>query len=154
MSIDISSAATSLTVVPTVTASAYSAGMVVGGVVTLSGAVRNLGWGALLQAVTATFASGVQPSLDCFVLSSALTTSTATDHVALAITAADLAKIEGVIHMTDAVSCGSTSIVQAQQQAMPFDSTSQNAFAIIVTRSAVTLGSTTDMTLTFQLLQN
>lgn len=149
--------ATYIQVVPTVTATSYTTGMSIGGLITFTGAARsNFPFnGGLLQSVTATFSSGVTPALDLILFNSSPGTSTITDHTAIAVAAADLSKVVGVIHMTDSTNLGTgVSVVQSQQQALPFNAfVGTTLWAALVIRASATLTSTSDCTLTAQILQ-
>lgn len=142
---------------PTVQAAAYAAGAVIGGLITLTTATRLAGGGGLIQSVAASFTSGVLPNIDVIYFNASPTGSTVTDRVAVAIVAADMAKIIGIAHLTDATLVGAVapSYVQSGQNAMPFGIASGNAiYAAVVTRTAITLTSTTDMILSTRILQD
>jgi len=142
---------------PAVQAAAYAAGQNVGNLITLTGSSRIAAGSGLLQAITAAFASGVVPVLDVILFSANPTASNTADRTAVAIAAADNAKVLGVVHMNDATLLGvaAPSLVQGQQQAMPFKLAAGTAlFASVVTRSAITLTSTTDMVLSAFVLQD
>jgi hypothetical protein len=141
---------------PAVTAVAYSTGYDVGGVLTFTNAGRATVGTGLVQAVTATFASGVVPSLDLVLFNANPTSSTLTNATTAAIATADLPKVIGVIHMTDTTLLGtsSPSLVQAQTQALPFAGTAGTIYGALIIRTAVTLGSTTDLTVTARFLQD
>ena len=144
---------------PTVQAAAYVAGTVIGGLLTFAGAARILGGTGLVQAASCCFASGVVPSLDLVLFSASPSGSTVTDRTALAVVAADLAKVIGVIHCNDGILLGaaSPSVMQGQQQAVPFDCVvgSSTIYGALVVRSTtVTLGSTTDATINLFVLQS
>lgn len=148
--------ATSIQLIPTVSATSYASGNIVGGLLTFTGSARsNYPFAAgLIQSATATFRSGVTPALDLIVFSS-MPAGTYTDNTALAVPVGDLADVVGVIHLTDATVLGSTSIMQSQQQAMPFVCVgSTTLYGVVVMRATATLASTSDMTLTVQILQD
>lgn len=140
---------------PTVQAAAYAAGQGIGGLLTFGSAVTEVAGSAMVQAVTVTFASGVQPQLDLVLFTAAPTASTVTDRVTTAIVAADLAKIICVLHLTDATLLGATSpsVVQASGQVAPFDLSGGLAiYGVLITRTAVTLGATNDVIVSLNLL--
>ncbi len=144
-------------VTPTVQIAAYTAGQCVGGLITLANAARVAAGSGLIQAVTASFISGVVPSLDIIFFNANPTGSTTTDKTALAIATADLGKIIGIMHLTDATLLGATtpSWMQSEQQAMPFKLPSGTSlFASVVTRTGITLVSVADMTVSANLLQD
>jgi hypothetical protein len=148
---------TQIQATPTVQAAAYAAGQCVGGLITLANAGRVTSGSGLVQAMTASFVSGVLPSLDIILFNANPTGSTLTDKTTAAVATADLAKVIGIIHLTDATLLGATtpSFCQGEQQAMPFKLPSGTSlYASVVTRTAITLTSTTDMVVSANLLQD
>jgi hypothetical protein len=57
-------------VIPSVTASAYTSGQSVGGLMTFASLARVSGWGGLVQTVTAVSNSGVAAAMDLILFSS------------------------------------------------------------------------------------
>jgi hypothetical protein len=147
----------SASVTPTVTAAAYSAGNVVGPLLIFSGIVRNTSTGGLIQFATAAFASGVVPTMDVVFFNASPSNSTFTDKAALAVNALDLSKVIGVAHLNDPTLLGasSPSFVQGTNLPIAFGSLGSTGtlYAVAVMRSAVTLGSTSDMILSVQVVQ-
>jgi hypothetical protein len=144
-----------LQLTPPVTAAAYAIGAGVGGLLTFANAVTEVAGSAMVQSVTVTFTSGVVPTLDLVVFTANPSASTITDRVAVAIAAADLGKIAGVVHLTDSTLLGAAapSVMQGTAQVMPIDLASGVAlYGVLITRSAVTLGSTTDALVSLNLL--
>lgn len=156
MSLDIITPATAIVVTPTVQAAAYASGNVIGGLLTLNGASRNAAFGGLIQSATAAFVSGVTPALDLVLFNANPSGSTITDKTALAVATADVGKVVGVVHLTDTTLLGASapSVVQGLAQAMPYMTVGTALYACVVARGAATLTSTSDMTLTVNLLQN
>lgn len=149
-------AAASIYVTPTVQAASYAAGTVIGGLLTFANATRTGSLAGLVQEAKATFASGIQPSLDLLLLNANPGSSTITDKTALSIAGADLGKVLGIIHLTDVSALGTPSLVQALQQAFEFVLASGTSlYGCIVQRTAagVTLGSTTDMIVSVAIIQ-
>jgi len=133
---------------PVVQAAAYAAGQSIGGLLSFTYAAPVSGGAAIIQGVTVTFASGVVPLLDLVLFSAAPTGGTITDRAAVVIAPADLNKIIGVVHITDATLLGAAapSVMQATAQVMPFDLASGTAlYGVLIARGAATLGSTTDV---------
>jgi hypothetical protein len=144
-------------VAPTVQAAVYAAGAAIGGLLTFAGAARVAAGSGLAQAATVTFASGIIPSLDLVLFNATPGGGTITDRVAVAIATADLAKVAGVIHLTDNALLGAAapSVVQGETAALPFKlPAGTSLFGVLVTRTAVSLGSTTDATVTLNVLQD
>ncbi len=140
---------------PVVTAGAYAIGASIGGLLTFKYATPTTGGASLAQGASVTFASGVVPTMDLILLSSAPTGGTITDRTVVAIAPADLPKVIGVLHLTDTTLLGATapSVVQATTAVMPFDLVTGNTvYGVLVTRTAVTLGSATDVVISLNLL--
>lgn len=147
--------ATTQQATPTVQAAAYAAGNVIGGLITLAAASRVAAGSGLIQSITASFVSGSVPALDVIFFNASPTGSTVTDKTALAVATADLGKIVGIAHLTDSTLLGAAtpSLVQALQQAIAFQLPSGTAlYAAVVTRTAITLTSVSDMILTARIL--
>jgi hypothetical protein len=93
--------------------------------------------------------------MDLLLLNAAPAGGTITDRVAVAIAAADLAKVVGVLHLTDTTLLGASapSVVQATAVVMPCDlQAGTSLYGVLITRTAVTLGSTTDVVVSLNLL--
>lgn len=88
---------------PTITASsAYVSGYCLGGLNTLSNAVRSHGPGsATVQSVIITDLSTQDVNIDAYFFDANPTSSTLTDHAACAIASADAGKVIGFLHVTD-----------------------------------------------------
>ena len=147
----------STAVSPAVQATAYTGGQVLGGKLTLSGAARAAALGGLVQSASVSFAGGAQPAMDLVLFSADPTASTLTDKAALAVAAADLGKVVGVVHVGDCTLLGASapSLCQAQQQAVPFRlSAGTSLFGALVARASVTPASTSDVLVTLRVLQD
>ena len=101
-------------VIPVVQAAAYAVGSSIGGLMTFQNAADTGAGSALIQGASVTFASGVIPTMDMVLFTSAPAGGTITDRVAVAIATADLGKIVGVLHLADTTLLGAAapSIVQ------------------------------------------
>lgn len=147
----------SISVSPVVSATTYSSGQVIGGLIAFANAARTSGGTGLIQAVSATFLSGAIPSLDIIFFNSQPSASTINDAATFAIASANMVNIVGVAHVNDSALLGTSapSIVQADQLALPFDlSGGTTLYAALVARSSATLTSTSDMTVTVSILQD
>ena len=143
---------TGLSLTPTVTAVAHATNTTIGSLLTFSTTLTS----GLIQSVVCSFTSGIIPTLDIIFFRASPTSTTVTDASAVAVNVADVAKIIGIMHLTDAslVGASSPSIVQAQSQGLEFAGLSGNIYAIIVNRGAsVTLGSTTDLNIYINIVQ-
>jgi hypothetical protein len=140
---------------PAVQAAAYAIGASIGGLLVFPYIASVSGGAAIVQGASVTFASGVIPTMDLVLFSASPTASTVTDRTAVAIAAADLAKVIGVLHLTDTALLGASapSVVQATTAVMPFDlPTGTSLYAALIARSGVTLGSTTDVTISLNVI--
>ncbi len=134
---------------PAVQAAAYAVGASIGGLLVFPYIASVSGGAAIVQGASVTFVSGVIPTM------ASPTASTITDRTAVAIAAADLAKVIGVLHLTDTTLLGASapSVVQATTAVMPFDlPTGTSLYAALIARSGVTLGSTTDVTISLNVI--
>ena len=143
---------TGLSLTPAVTAVAHATNTTIGSLLALATTLTS----GLIQSVVCSFNSGIIPTLDIIFFRASPTSTTVTDASAVAVNVADVAKIIGIMHLTDAslVGASSPSIVQAQSQGLEFAGLSGNIYAIIVNRGAsVTLGSTTDLNIYINIVQ-
>jgi hypothetical protein len=136
---------------PTVSTSAYSAGYDVGGLITLNSLVRSGATSGMVQSVLAYFADA-QPNAQLYaVLFNANPSgSTITDHAAIAIAAADQPKIIAVVPLTYCQQTGTPTTCEALQLAISYANAASGGplYMALVTQSAITLGSTSDLKIT------
>lgn len=130
----------------TVTSSqAYTTGQCIGGLITMSSALRAIGTG-LIQKVVVNMKSLQTAPLDLLIFNANPSSSTLTDTNAIVISTTDIAAWVGTIHLTD-VTAGGASNVRTQWQAsnladpivLPSGTT---VYAAIVARGSVTTGTT------------
>lgn len=143
----------SVTVSPAVTASAYSIGYTMGGILTFANALRIAGGsGYLVNAfvsLLAAFTGGGR-----LYLFSKLPTGTYNDHAACNLTVADRANLTGVAHISDITSTGSViaNVDQMNTQPIPVfnneTTLATNVYGLFVVDAAVTPGTTGDFSLT------
>lgn len=132
---------------PTVSTTAYASGNVVGSLITFTGAARLAAGSGLIQAASVMSKSAQTAALDLLIFSANPSASTFTDKAAVAINAADLDKLVGVIHLTDWSALGTASIAQAVGGGLPFKLASGTSiYGVLVARAAITLASTSDLT--------
>jgi len=137
----------SINAVPTVSASpAYSVGDVVGTKMTFTGiAIRAAGAG-IIQEVTVNCKSAQTAELDLILFKADPSSSTFTDNAALAVNSADFDKVLAVIHLADWTNLGTPSTCQGTNLSLPFRLASGTAvYGVLVARAALTLGSTSDL---------
>lgn len=137
----------------TQTNGAYSANDTIGGILTLSNAVRQAGAPGIILQVGVHSKSVQTGNLDVLFFKATPSNSTVADNGALAIDDADGAKLIGVVHLDDVTSLGLGSYHQGGTN-LPFIPTSGvDIFAIIVDRTGMTLTSTSDITLIVRIVQ-
>lgn len=138
---------------PAVSTTAYAAGNVVGGLLTFTGAARTAAGAGLIQAATVLSKSAQTAALDLLIFSDNPTATTFTDKAAVSIAATDMGKLVGVIHLTDWTALGNASIAQAVAAGLPFKlATGTSLYGVLVTRAAMTLASTSDLTLSLRII--
>lgn len=143
-------------VAPTVTASsAYASGNVVGGLLVLPNMVRLTGGTAILQKVVVDFKTTQTAQLDLVLFANNPTGTTFTDKAAFSLAAADFNRVIGTVHITDCTSLGTPSVCQASGLALPIQGQgSTTVYGVLVTRGTPTYGSTSDIQLILQALQD
>ena len=145
------------TVTPVVSTSpSYSAGDVVGGLITFQDASRVNGAGGLLQSVRVNFASSQLALAMDFVWCgpSNLPNTTLTDNAAVSVAPADFAACR-VVHVTDCVSLGTPTACVADQLAIPYTLNNKTVgYGFLVTRGSLTMTSPSDVAVTLGLLRN
>lgn len=142
------------TAAQTVTAAAYSAGNVVGSLITCPNAVRAAGLGGLLQSAMVLDKAGQLVSYDLFLFDSAPTSPT--DKTTIALSSADLAKIAMPVVPISGGSLGAAStmaVVGGGGLGYAFRLRSGTTlYGILVTRGTPTYASTSDVTVDLTLL--
>ncbi len=146
-----------ITVSPAVTAGAYAAGNCVGGLMTLSNAVRAAGYGGVLRKVIVSFLAGNTPTLDLLLFNANPTGSTFTDRSAVAVVAADVTSITGACQIADyTLAAASTMSVGQAIVAIPFipAAAATTMYAQLVARSAFTPTGIADLSVRFVIQQS
>jgi hypothetical protein len=133
--------------VPTVSTSPqYTAGDIVGGLLTFTNVGRVANGKVSLQTVEVTIKSNVTPNMRLILFSADPTSTTKTDNAALAVNAADVFKLRGSIGIAGWVNLNTAKFAQATGIARPYTTdASNNLYAILVDDTGVTLGTTTDV---------
>ncbi len=137
------------TVSPTVTAGAYAANTVVGGLISITGAARLSGGSGTVQTVIVDVKTALTQPFDVLFFDTNPTNSTFTDNSTLAVNVADFPYRCGVAHCTDLISLGTPQELQATSCGLVYDlNTGTTLYAVIVMRgTGETLASTTAITL-------
>lgn len=144
---------TSLSATPTISTSAYSAGYDLGGLLTLTSFTGASG-ADTVQSIVITSKSAQTPPLDVVIFSANPSSTTFTDHAALSLATADAAKVAAVVHISDWTSLGTPAEGQAQSIAVPVKLASgTTGYATIVSQGTPTFASTSDVSITFNVIQ-
>lgn len=145
---------------PTVTSSSvYATGQSVGGLLTFSGAARVQNGGAngtgILQRVTIHMKSTQTGPFDLVLFSQAPTNTTIADKTTFSLATADYGTVMGVIHLSDCTSLGAPSSCVASGLAFALRTVgSGNLYGALVSRGTPTFASTSDVTVSAQIIQD
>lgn len=158
----------SVSIAPTVTASAYSAGNAIGSLQTIAGAARvsgtngASGTGGILTSLMVTVKTVQSTQVDVFLFNANPSGSTCTDKTAFVLAAADAAKLIGVLSVPGTAangagwfSGGTGSLGMPIYYPLTFSlSSATSIFACAVARGAFTPGSTTDVAFNYNFLRD
>jgi hypothetical protein len=145
---------------PTVTAGAYVAGNVLGGVLTFASALlaaptaTPTKWSAILESISVKFkASAATGEIDVAIFTAALT-GTYTDHAAPTWNAADAAKLVGVYALpTPQSTLGTMTCYNLDGIGAAIDGASTSLFAVVTVKGTPTPASTSDVIVELGVLQ-
>lgn len=147
--------AASISVTPTVTATTYANGYVLGGLQTLTGAGRSSGLATYLQNVTVTSKGGQTAPMYIMVFNANPSSSTFTDDAAISVNSNDVTKIAAVIPISTWYSGGTaTAAFVPNLVANMTPGSSTTLYAVAVTMGTPTLASTSDLTFLYGFTQN
>ncbi len=137
------------TQIPTTSTSSYTAGDCVGSKMTFPNFSRLNGGTGLLQMASVNCKTVQSFNADLVVFHADPTNSTFTDNAAVSVHANDFDKVSAVIPFASAswTNLGTVSFAEATALAMPYQANTgaNTLYAVLVTRSAMTLGSTSDI---------
>ena len=132
---------------PAVSTSAYATGDVVGALLTFASIVRGAGLVGLVQLARVFSKSAQTTQLDLILFNANPAESTITDNAAFVLHANDYAKVLGVVPITSWSALGTASIGQSIANGLPVKPASGTTlYGVLVARGALTLGSTSDIT--------
>lgn len=145
-----------LTVTPTISTGAYTAGDAVGGLQTLSGAGRSGIGSGLIQNIAIDDLDSESADIDIVVFTSNPTATTVTDNAALDINDADLSKVICVISITsDALFAdNATSSLRNVGCSFRGDIETGTIYVAAVTRSTPTYTTTADLIFRYAIIQD
>lgn len=140
----------SLAQTPVVTASSYTTGFEVGGLMTFSSIGRAPNSSGIIQDVTLTSKTVQTAEFDIYLFNSNPSNSTWTDHASPAINAADVSKLIGVVKMTKNYSgLGTHTIYKPDETTFaPIPFSGATLYAVMVVVGTPTFGSTSDLVVT------
>jgi len=140
----------------TISTSAYTAGDVLGGKITLTNAMRKINGSGVLQSITIFDTDNEKAAMDIILFSADLTVPA--DNAAWAWTSADFGKVLGVVSIasTDYKTIGSEAIATISGIGLPVVATGSVAhlYAVAVLSGSPTYGATTDFRPAFHLLRD
>lgn len=132
-------------------ASAYATGDVIGGKITLTGAMARVGGSGLLKSVQICSLADLTVDFDLILFSDDPTNTTFTENGAVAIATTDVAKILGVVGLTSRKDLGTPVVVSLHNidMALKSGANSRDLYACLVARGTHTPASTADIVLRF-----
>lgn len=138
------------TVAQTVTAAIYASGNVVGAKISCPNAVRGEGMGGIIQTVWVSDKAGNSTSYEFWPFNADPSATTVTDKSAIAINAADLAKVAGPPIAITGTMLGASATMGITGlggigQAFKLAATNTTLYGILVTRGTPTYASTSDV---------
>lgn len=139
---------------PTVTASAYTTGNIVGGKITFSNALLTAGSG-ILESISVKSKTTQTASFALAIFDSNPSNSTWTDKTAPAINAADLPFLVGIYSLSvSPISLGTGSVYNLNGIGQALNAGATTLYGILIVTGTPTFGSTSDITVTLGLLQD
>lgn len=143
-----------VSVTPTVTASAYTAGFGLGGIITFASILPTIGLNGILESITAKFkGTAVTGSLEVAIFKASPSNGTYTDHVTPTWNAADMANLIGIYTLaTPNSKLGTMTIYNLDGIGKAFVGASTSLFAVVVVDGTPTPASTSDFTLEIAVL--
>jgi hypothetical protein len=146
---------TDVAVVPTVTAGAYTANFVLGGIMTFASILPSVGQNGVLQSITAKFkGTAVTGNINVAVFKASPANGTYTDHAAATWNAADMASLLGIYQLTTPLAIGAATMTVYCLDGIgkAFVGSSTSLFAVVTVAGTPTPASTTDFTLEMAVL--
>lgn len=153
-SVVVAPSTTDVAVTPAVTASGYTAGNVIGGIMTFASVLAAGSFNGILQSITAKFkAAAVTGSLEVAIFKASPSNGTYTDKSAATWNAADMANLLGVYTLASANSkLGTMTIYNLDGIGKSLVGASQSLFAVVIVDGTPTPASTADFTLELSVL--
>jgi hypothetical protein len=137
-----------------VTASGYSAGNAVGGKRTLTGALTSVGTG-ILESIIVLDRADQKAALDIFIFDADPTAATITDKAAFVFSTDDLKVIAHVsVAASDYVTVNSKAVAHETSLGIALKASGTTLWAAVVTSGTPTFAATTDVQITFGILQD
>jgi len=144
-----------ITVTQTVAASAHSAGDAVGGLITLSDAVRSSALSGIIQSVSVTDKAGNAGSYDIVFFTANPTATTVTDDAAFTLNDADITKVICMAPISTVSTFADNGVTNTTGVGCPFEVASGTTiYAALINRSAATYASTSDVSVRVSIMQD
>jgi hypothetical protein len=137
-----------VSVVAAVTAGAYTAGFIIGGILTFAGILDNIRFSGVLQSIAVKFkGTAVTGNIQVALFKASPSNGTYADHTAGTWNAADMANLLGVYQLTSPLSSlGAMTAYNLDGIGKAIQGASQSLFAIVTVSGTPTPASTSDMT--------
>jgi len=139
---------------PTITAGAYSAEDIVGGVQTLTDAARVAGKEVVLESIVITDLAKQNAAFDIFFFDREPTNGTYTDNVALDIDDADMAFCIGYVSLSGYANSADSSVGALRNIGLGLSPNASNLYAIAKCTGTPTYASTSDLTFKYFFLRD
>lgn len=133
----------------------YSTGDVMGGKMTIANAARLSGGSGKLESIVMASKVDMTVDIDVVIFDSDPSATTFTENSAVALDAADAAKVIGVVTISTRHDLGTPVIASVRGLGIPFDcAAGTSLYAVCVARGTINLGSTSDLTFRFGITQD
>lgn len=132
-------------VAPTVTAGAYSAGDIVGGLLTFDNVAQQPGQPVVITGAQVALKAAVVPALTLILFSADPTNTTKTDNAAYSLNAADTFKVLAAIPISTLYDHGTPNVYSADGLNLVAQPVARAIYGLLVDGTGVTLASTSDV---------
>lgn len=126
---------------------AYATGDILGGKITISGALARDGGSGILQNAILCCKSALAVNVDLVLFSADPSNTTFTENAAAAIATTDVEKVLGVLSLTTRVVLGTPVVAALYNIGMPLEAAQRDLYACLIARGAFTATATTDLIL-------
>lgn len=143
-------------VTPTVEATPdYSTGDVMGGLMTISNAARASGGSGIVNSIVLASKVDLTVDVDVVLFDANPSGTTFTENAAVAIATTDAAKVIGIVTLSTRHDLGTPVVASGRGLGVPFDAADgKDIYAVCIARGTINLGTTSDLTFRFGILQD